>query len=114
MESRSSQSTSAQMKAPSESIIPPFCQPASIATQASSNASNVAPGTAVGDQATVTGTIGAGAPLGTVQFSLCGPMANTSGGCPSGAATLVAPPVTPVPHTPPPRPLPPPAAHHPP
>ncbi|HXA41788.1 MAG TPA: hypothetical protein VNV65_02630 [Candidatus Solibacter sp.] len=95
MDSRSSQSTSAQMKDLSESISPPFCQPSSIATASSTNPTNVvAPGTAVSDVATVTGTTGAGAPTGTVQFSLCGPMADASGGCPAGAGALVGSPVT--------------------
>jgi hypothetical protein len=60
----------------------------SMVTQESTNGTEVAPGTAVHDTATVTGDANDGStPSGNVEFFLCGPLASASG-CASGGADV--------------------------
>ncbi|MCJ7492206.1 MAG: hypothetical protein MUP15_08675, partial [Dehalococcoidia bacterium] len=62
-------------------------QPSTTDTQASTNATNVVPGTSVTDTATVSGSIGT--PTGTVDFFLCQPSEVTGGGCEGTAGTKI-------------------------
>ena len=64
-------------------------QPSTTATQASTNATDVVPGSSVKDAATVTGIQGGPTPTGTVDFFLCQPNEVTAGGCEGSAGTKV-------------------------
>ncbi|MCJ7492576.1 MAG: hypothetical protein MUP15_10590, partial [Dehalococcoidia bacterium] len=84
---RSSQSFTATLKDFGGPIPFNTCAPSTTDTQASTNATNVVPGTSVTDTATVSGS--AGTPTGTVDFFLCQPSEVTGGGCEGTAGTKI-------------------------